>query len=546
MFLKSGIRFPNTTKFKMTLWYGALFLAAFVLVYLVIYVLLKANMTKRSDQELLGLADKFESQYLKGKDDDVSRRSFSGNVPEVVANVAEKAIENLRIGDVRQIKENGRLFYEVVGNSDSTRYEIKITPEGRVVEIEESSSLGEMELLEKDFIEEARYEGVSGIFFMLTSPNGKVLAKSDLSMWPKLKIAQAASALSSKTTVTWTAPGPKDGSDARIIARRFFDGNIFMAGVNLSADRILLETYTSIFGVMAVTAFLLSLSAAWLIAGRAMAGVNRVSETAARIGHGNLDERVPIGNEGEEINNLARAFNDMLARIHALVVELKEMSDNVAHDLRTPLTRIRGVIETTVSRNDSIDGYRDMCADVIEECDRLMEIINTTLEITQMDSGEFELTHADVDVGEIVTRAHQLFLPMAEAENIDFQASVPEEKLIVSGDETRLQRLVANLIDNALKYTQKNGRASLTVSRSHHFVKVEARDNGRGIPPEERDRIFDRFYRCDASRSLPGNGLGLSLAKSIAIAHQGTISVVSSSGEGTTFIVELPLAPSTS
>ncbi|MFZ0035015.1 MAG: HAMP domain-containing sensor histidine kinase, partial [Sedimentisphaerales bacterium] len=275
----------------------------------------------------------------------------------------------------------------------------------------------------------------------------------------------------------------------------------------------------------------------------AMSGVKRVTQTAVSIANeGNLIHRVPVGNEGREIRNLALAFNNMLERIQSLVSELRDVTDNIAHDLRSPITRIRGIAETTLTSNENLDTYREMTATIIDECDMLVGMINTMLEIAETQAGAANFEVAPVDIIKIVKDAHELFQPVAEDKNITLELDVQNgvKTVLVAGDTTRLQRAIANLLDNAVKYTDSGGKVTVSVERTQTQVKISVSDTGLGIEEKDITRIFDRFYRADTSRSTAGNGLGLSLAHTIVQAHKGKIVVESTPGKGSTFTILIP------
>jgi len=281
----------------------------------------------------------------------------------------------------------------------------------------------------------------------------------------------------------------------------------------------------------------------WMVSRRAMSGVARVTQTAVRIGQGDLSRRVPPGKEGREINDLAQAFNEMLDRIQSLVRELEEVTHNIAHDLRGPLTRIRGIAETTLTGDRDLVAWREMAGAVIEESDRLVEMINTMLEIARTDSGVAQLLKTDVDIRAVLQEAVDLFQPLAEDRGITLQTDSPDVPLAVRGNRSRLQRAVANVLDNAIKYTGSGGKIRVSAKKSASRILLEISDTGTGINETDLPHIFDRFYRGDRSRSTPGNGLGLSLARSIVRAHGGEITARSSPGQGSLFTIFLPSFP---
>jgi heavy metal sensor kinase len=276
------------------------------------------------------------------------------------------------------------------------------------------------------------------------------------------------------------------------------------------------------------------------MARRAVSGVEAITRTAQSISGGTLEKRVPVKNRGDEIDQLAMTFNQMLDRIQTLVTEIREMSDNIAHDLKSPITRIRGSAEVTLTNEKSISEYESMAASTIEECDRLLDMINTMLMISKTESGVDKLSREEIDLAGLVREACELFEPAAEDKGVTLNYDVPNKSLLV-GDNRMIQRMLSNLLDNAIKYTPSGGMVSVSLSENDaRDVVVTIKDTGMGISPSDLPRIFERFYRCDQSRSQPGIGLGLSLARAIARAHGGEIIATSTLNQGSTFTAKLP------
>ncbi len=401
--------------------------------------------------------------------------------------------------------------------------------------------------LQAEFDREAASDGVEVISLVLFGPDLEVRAASDLSRWQGADALRPdAARVPPSAPLIRTIRVPGKAAPARAAVQRLEDGTFLLVARTLDNDRELLASYRRVCAIGLVVMLVSGGLTGWFLARRAMAGVARVTRTAWRIGASDLDRRVPVGNEGEEIRALAEAFNQMLGRIRTLVEELREVSNNIAHDLRSPLTRIRGLAESALTHSQSLAEYRRMAGAVIEECDHLVHLINTMLEIAETDAGAARLARTSVDVRTLVRAAHDLFLPSAEEVGVSFTCVLPEHvSLEVTGDRARLERALANLIDNAIKYTPKGGAVEVRAERSGEWVHICVADTGAGIPPEELPRVFDRFRRGDRSRTTAGNGLGLSLARAVVRAHGGDITVVSRLNRGSTFTLRLPAPGST-
>jgi signal transduction histidine kinase len=288
--------------------------------------------------------------------------------------------------------------------------------------------------------------------------------------------------------------------------------------------------------------------AGWFVSRQAMNGVKQVTRTASSINKGKLDLRVEVGNAGLEIQELASNFNTMLAKIQTLIRELEDVTNNIAHDLRSPLTRMRGMLETTLRADHNVDAYRQMSAQLIEEIERLQEMINTMLQIASAEAGIDASEMGPVDMKAVMSDAVELFSLIAEEKQQTLNLQLPDAPVMVHGSLSRLQRVIANLLDNATKFTPEQGTMTLTAAvADSQTIEIQVRDTGPGIDEKIRPHIFDRFYRGDQSRTFKGNGLGLSYVRSIVQAHQGQIQVTCPPRKpdgtgGTLFTITLPSA----
>lgn len=318
------------------------------------------------------------------------------------------------------------------------------------------------------------------------------------------------------------------------------DENILEVGRQLRDASNFLEDYRKMS--VCVVAIMLGLAtvAGWYMAHRAMRGVDRVTLAAMNMGGDDLSQRVPVSGRQDEIDRLAESFNGMADRIQLLVSELKEISSDIAHDLRSPITRMRGLAEATLLSGGEPRFSNEFASDVIEECDRLIGITNTILELAEVESGAMQMARAPVNLVEMVEAAGDLFQTVAEEKNIRLEVTVGLRPLIICGNISQLQRVIANLLDNAIKFTPPGGTVKLALNATPDQVEVSIADSGIGIREKDIPHIFDRFYRCDPSRSTSGSGLGLSLVRALVKAHGGVIEVKSVHGSGSTFTIHLP------
>jgi len=398
------------------------------------------------------------------------------------------------------------------------------------------------EAVENGVVIEAQAAGVKKVFFRLLHLNGQVFSSTNVSYWKDIGIDRTAieQLLQGRGAVFETIVIPDRKDKVRILYAMLSPAIIVQLGQAMESYSRFLDAFKGIF--IATMTFLIIVAAGvgWFMAKRAVSGVEAVTRTAQKISGGSLQERVPVKPRGDEIDQLATTFNQMLDRIQILLTEIKEMSDNIAHDLRSPITRIRGVAEVILTTGASLAEYEGMAASTIEECDRLLDMINTMLLISKTESGVDKLSREEVDIAGLIRDACELFAPVAEDKRVSLSCHVPGKSLL-SGDTRMIQRMLSNLVDNAVKYTPSGGKVEVSVSENEkQDIVVSVQDTGVGISEADLPRIFERFYRCDQSRSQAGTGLGLSLARAIARAHGGDITVVSSPNQGSTFTIILP------
>ena len=328
----------------------------------------------------------------------------------------------------------------------------------------------------------------------------------------------------------------------RVLTYSVAPGLIMQMGQSLEDDERLIQACREVLGITMGLVVALSALGGFVFARRSLAGVEEVTRIANQISKGAFDRRVNVKGRGKEIDTLAEAFNRMLERIEALVKGMREMTDNSAHDLKSPITRIRGIAEATLIGGSSVSDSEFVFGGIVEECDRLLTMINAMLDISEAEAGVARLVLEEVDIAQVVQDAADLFQPIAENNQLHMEQK-SRGNTVVHGDKSKIQRAVSNLLDNALKYTPPGGAITASVEGEPSQVVVYVSDTGQGISETDLPKVFDRFFRGDRSRSEPGSGLGLSLALAIAHAHGGDIKARSLPGKGSTFTMTLPRSP---
>ncbi|MBI5692340.1 MAG: HAMP domain-containing protein [Verrucomicrobia bacterium] len=341
---------------------------------------------------------------------------------------------------------------------------------------------------------------------------------------------------------TYTVRIPQSAlRDYAIANRELPDGNSLQVGILIESQAVLFAPLRRAFAVVGAGALLLSFGIGIVVAWRATRPLRAVSDTARRILEtGDLAARVPGPTGTGELATLVRQLNTLLDKNAAHVRVLRETLDNLAHDLRTPITRLRGTAELAIQDDGDPAEARAALADCVEQTDRLLHLLETLLDISAAEAGVLKLNPDRIDLRVVTERAADLYREVAEEKRLAIRLEQPEP-VLARADAVRLGQAVNNLLDNALKYTPAGGSVVLAVRAETRAAVLTVTDSGPGVPPAEREAIFRRLYRGDASRSQRGLGLGLSMVKAIIEAHGGTVAVDSAPTGGARFTLRLPI-----
>jgi signal transduction histidine kinase len=365
--------------------------------------------------------------------------------------------------------------------------------------------------------------------YLVTAPNGQAIAGNVGSLAPGVM------GMHGWTETAYRRLDDNDNTDHRALVRvtEMTNGFRLLIGRDLEERRRL-------FGIVAKAAqwsilvvVVLGIGGGIFVARRVLQRIDAMTGTAQRIMAGDLSDRLPVGRSGDELDRLAENLNAMLERIEALMTGLKEVSDNIAHDLKTPLTRLRNRAEEALARAGREADYRAALERTIEESDGLIRTFNALLMIARAESGQARGNMDDFDAAEVAAGIHELYEPLAEDDGVSLHVKTAPSP--IHGNRELIGQALANLVENAIKYGKpvvqpidpEAAAAAkeivIEARREGDSVLLSVTDHGPGIPEADRKHAVERFVRLEASRTLPGSGLGLSLASAVATLHGGEL-----------------------
>ncbi len=421
---------------------------------------------------------------------------------------------------------------------------------------EEARSIGEKVLVdvdakgEKYAIEETGENyapEINGRFIRITRQDGTVLYQSNSPKDGSFDASRVSKPLEPAQTASFR--GEFVGRTSLVIYRYPYalpEGKRFLIEVGASYQEIakVLQGMVLILGLGMPLIVACAVAGGYWMMQRALQPVNEIAAQAERLGYRNLKERLPLVQSGDEIERLSRSLNRMISRLDDSFQHINRFSADVSHELRTPLTILRGELETIAQQRVSVE-HLEMLGSALEETDRLSKIVDQLLAISRLDAGEACRELIRLDLGGLATSTADQLRLLADEKSISLVFNV-DSGVEVEADQIRLRQVIANLLDNAIKYTPDGGMVRLSVSVIENKAILQVEDNGVGIAAADLPHIFERFYRSDVarSRSTGGSGLGLAIVKAICVAHGADVKVSSTEGVGSCFRVEWPLASS--
>jgi len=408
-----------------------------------------------------------------------------------------------------------------------------------ILKVEEEHGQLEYELVEISQAATGEYaEKLSGHYYQIVSSEGEVLARS-----PSLALADAELPIlpSTKEASFQTIVGPNK-EPLRVMTRTtdFSIGPlVFIAGDSLKEPYKLLGSFRRIVLFVYPVVFFVCGMGIFIITGWALAPLKKFSTEISHITEENLDERVGEEETAVELKPMASSFNTMLSRLEASFERRKQFLSDASHELRTPTSIIKSYCDVTLGRDRTPEEYRTAIRKIGDTVNRMVELINRILVISRLDAKAIELKPVRIDLKEVIKDVLRLMESSAEKREIKIHTEGGEVN--IRGDREGITEVFTNLVGNAIKYNKDGGTVWIRTGREDKMASVEVEDTGIGIPGEELDKIFQRFYRVDSSRGVTvGTGLGLSIVRSIVEAHGGKIEVKSEPGKGSSFKVLLP------
>lgn len=352
--------------------------------------------------------------------------------------------------------------------------------------------------------------------FLVTSPSGARMA-GNLTQWPTANTPEGR--LLRREVIRDGRP-----SSARLIVRPLPQGGLLYVGRDLSEQRSIRDLVSHALEVAAAVSLVLVVAGAWLLRHQIERRISGIRRTAQEIEAGNLDRRIAISGD-DEFARLARDINRMLDRIEQLMSGVRHVSNAIAHDLRTPLGRVRARLDESLTHEPSAPALAEAARTAIEGIDDLIVLLNKLLQIAEAESGMRTESFEPVDLNRIVHDMVELYDAAAEVGRVRLSVS-GQEPVWTQGDHDLLASAIASLIDNAIKYAGPGASVELAARSEAQGVSVVVRDDGPGVAPAELPKLTERFYRVDRARHQPGNGLGLAIVSAITTLHGGTLELV--------------------
>lgn len=417
------------------------------------------------------------------------------------------------------------------------------------------SSFDHLNEITNEFNYRAIPAGIENVFYILFDSHGKAVATSDFSYWEtsgRLTIQEVWNNCSFPQNHdkiylnrSWNHAYLKKFSLSKSqeivqIGATYLENNhVFVFGRCASDDISFYRQLMRTIGIGSVLISILCFLVLYSLIHKVFKDIYEITHSVDRIEKGNQNKEVTLMSSGSELQDLAGSFNAMIDKINMYMYEMEGLSNDITHDLRSPVASIRSISETSLISEYNENEHKQAFEKIIEKSDHLISMINTILDIAQIESTRQYASFEKLDISEIIEDAYEFYLNVAEEKRISLVLILEEKELYVSGNRAHLQRAVSNIIDNAIKFTPADGKVSISAYKTNKKIIFEIIDDGIGIEPIYQQKIFAKFFQVDSSRKVGGNGLGLSFLLAVITKHGGKILVKSKINEGTTLIIHL-------
>jgi signal transduction histidine kinase len=443
--------------------------------------------------------------------------------PQALIDASQLAVAQFKATRWKTLEINGTLVYEFKGFAGLDIYEVEVDVTGKVIEIEKQLSQDKLSLVENEF---DRLFSDRSQYWLLILGHGSTI----LTQHGKPPNTLPAFFKNEGDPYTFTI-GDNEG---RILDTHLTDAYSLRIGSNLSEEENFMASYRKAFWLMLLPSIALTLGVAWFVTRNIQLELVQIEQGIEKMSQGDLSFQIQGRSRIKEFFYVTEKFNQMATRLQLMLQEMRAITDQVSHDLRTPITRIRTQIEVAMSHGGEL---KDMTG-ILESCQALEHLITTMLELSEVEANLSTIAMEPIQLNSLVAKAADIFSTCAEDKGLELKHSIPPQVLTIYGQQKMLERVLANLLDNAIKYTHQ-GSIQIELFQKNHQIILAIQDTGIGIPSEEIEHVCKRFYRSPQSVAISGHGLGLSYVESLLKAHGATLHIISNKN-GSRFEMRFP------
>lgn len=397
---------------------------------------------------------------------------------------------------------------------------------------------GGIDMIESKFAMVKKFQIPESYFLRVADINNKTLLIKLPYQWAAfdLKVLE----MTHPKQEEWTRLRAEDkNSYLEIYSLRVSSGAWIQVGKSTEGRDKVLQRFKEVSSIILLLMLLIGSVTGIVLSHRALKPVRELISLIRSLDIQNLTERVPEPASKDEIRELVVLFNRLLDRIATVVNAMKKSLDSVAHDLRTPITRMRATAEMALCSDCGVETLREALSDSVEESDKVLRLLNAIMDIAEAEAGAMVIKKEKVFLRDLIDPLVELYLPVAEEKGVMVELNMDED-VIINADGLRLSQALANLLDNAIKYTKEHTTVRISVKRTSEGVEITVEDQGPGVEAQEEDKIWGWFYRSDSVKGTRGLGIGLATVKAIVEAHGGKVRAEAKDGTGSRFVVELP------